>query len=396
MSMDSNMILYLPFDDPDGLKAYDFSQYRNDGVLSDGAAFSKEAQKGKSITFNGAGECLTARTIPLNGNFTLCFFVRPAGSKLGYLINFSGINNYNEQWIDITPGEWAFMAFVKNGNNLSVYLNSDCIGVHYLSATPVGFSVNDYNLFGTQALLDEVKLYNMAMSAKELVQLQKESDVEYYIDGVNFKDFGVYVSASSGMIGRLERKDNLTVDWDNYHGIVRDKRHRKYKERTINLTCFIEAKSRIFFVDRMNAFLEMFDKAGNHRLKVEYDGTTKPLVYEVELLGEVDISKKWGKYSNDLMVGTFSLKLTEDEPVKKVLRHIGAASNSKATITVTTSKKLNIYWGDGSHTYNVSGTGEVIEHTYEQPGEYDIIVTGVIEEIGTFDTNAIILWEILK
>ena len=394
--MDSNMILYLPFDDPDGLKAYDFSQYRNNGILSGGAAFSKEARQGKSISFNGAGQCITARSLPLNSDFTLSFFIRPAINKLGYIINFSGINNYIEKWIDIASGEWAFMAFVKSGSILSVYLNSYCVGVHHLSATPIGLSVNDFNLFGTTSLLDEVKIFNIAKTAKEVIDLQKESDVEYYIDGVNFKDFGVYVSSSSGMIGRLERKENLSVDWDNYHGIVRDKRQRKFKERTINLSCFIEAKSRAQFIDRVNAFLDKFDKAGNHRLKVEYDGTTKPLVYEVELLSEVDPIKKWGKYSNDLMVGTFSLKLTEDEPVKKVLRHIDAASNSKVTITVTTSKKLNIYWGDGSHTYNVSGTDEVVEHIYEQPGEYDIVVAGVIEEIDSFTTDAIVVWEILK
>ena len=394
--MDRNMILYLPFDDPDGDKAYDFSQYRNDGVLSDGASFSKESRQGKSIAFHGAGECMTARVLPLSEDFTLCFFIRPTGNKIGYLINFSGINNYIEKWIDVASGEWLFMAFVKEGSNFSAFLNSDCIGVHYLPETPVGFSVNDYNLFGTQTLLDEVKLFNVAKSVKDLFELQKETDVEYYIDGANFKDFGVYVSASSGMIGRLERKENLTVDWDNYHGIVRDKRHRKYKERTINLTCFIEAKSRSLFVDRVNGFLAMFDPAGNHRLKVEYDGTTKPLVYEVELLDEVDLSKKWGMYSNDLMVGTFTLKLTEDEPVKKILRHIGAATGSKATITVTTSKKLNIYWGDGSHTYNVSGKDKVVEHTYEQPGSYDIVVAGVIEEIDSFTTDAIVVWDILK
>ena len=27
--MDTNMVLYLPFDDPEGSKAYDFSQYRH-------------------------------------------------------------------------------------------------------------------------------------------------------------------------------------------------------------------------------------------------------------------------------------------------------------------------------------------------------------------------------
>lgn len=76
-------------------------------------------------------------------------------------------------------------------------------------------------------------------------------------------------------------------------------------------------------------------------------GKAKPLVYEVELLDEADPEKSWGQYSNDLMVGTFRLKLVEDEPVKKVLRYIGGTANGKATITVTSSKLLNIYWGDG-------------------------------------------------
>lgn len=35
------MILHLPFDDPDGSIAYDFSQYRNDATLSEGADFPR-------------------------------------------------------------------------------------------------------------------------------------------------------------------------------------------------------------------------------------------------------------------------------------------------------------------------------------------------------------------
>lgn len=39
--IDNNLILYLPFDDPDGSKAYDFSLSRADATLSDGATFPK-------------------------------------------------------------------------------------------------------------------------------------------------------------------------------------------------------------------------------------------------------------------------------------------------------------------------------------------------------------------
>ena len=45
------MILHLPFDDPDGSIAYDFSQYRNDATLSEGADFSKKSKVGKSTAF---------------------------------------------------------------------------------------------------------------------------------------------------------------------------------------------------------------------------------------------------------------------------------------------------------------------------------------------------------
>jgi len=41
----------------------------------------------------------------------------------------------------------------------------------------------------------------------------------------------------------------------------------------------------------------------------------------------------------------------------------------------------------------VSGTNRTIEHTYEQEGEYEIVITGVIEDIEAFSTNEIMLWE---
>ena len=92
--MDKNMILHLPFDDPDGSIAYDFSQYRNDATLSEGADFSKKSKVGKSLALNGTGECETARSIPFSGDFTLCFWVLPVSQKLGWVLNMPGIDNY--------------------------------------------------------------------------------------------------------------------------------------------------------------------------------------------------------------------------------------------------------------------------------------------------------------
>ncbi len=393
--VDKNLILYLPFDDPDGNKAYDYSASRADATLSDGAEFTKTAKTGKALALNG-GECLTAQSIPFGGNFTVSAYVMTTQSRMGWLLNFSGIDNYLEEWIDVVPGQWYFMAFVRDGSTFKVYLDSACVYIASLSESPQGLSLSTDELLTTTAFVDEVKAYGVALTEKELLEAQANNDVEYYIDGVNFKDYGVYVSKTDGLVGRLAQKDALQVDWDNYHGIVRDRNRKRYKERTITLECFLEASGRSAFVEWQNRFLSLFDGDGTHRLTVEYDGKTKPLVYEVGLYDETDMTKTWGRYDDELMVGTFKLKLVEDEPVKRVLRHISASDNSTATVTVTSTKLLNIYWGDGTHTYNVSGNETTVEHTYTLAGEYDIIVAGVIEDIESFETNDIVVWELLK
>jgi hypothetical protein len=391
--IDTNLILHLPFDDPDGNVAYDYSVSRMDGILSGGAYFTKNAKVGKALDLVGSGECITARTIPFTSDFTLCFYVKHKLDKLGWILNFSGVNNYLEKWVDATPGEWVYYSFVKKGVTFIAYINGQEVQRALMSANPVGFSFNDNSLFGSNVCFDEVKLFNVAKTQAEIMKLQSDSlDVEYYIDGKNFKDFGVYVSASAGLIGMLGRKDGLSVDYDNYHGIVIDKKRPRYKERTITLDCFIEASGKTAFVEWVLLFMKQFDKPDNQRLCVEYDGKTKPLVYEIYCPDASDVEKQWS-YNNDLMVGTFKLKLIECEPVKRVLRHIGLSANTQVSITVSTYKLLNIYWGDGTHTYDVSGTNRQVTHVYSAAGEYDIIITGVIEDITDFSTNAIIVWD---
>lgn len=393
--VDKNLILYLPFDDPDGSKAYDYSTGRHDATLSDGAKFSKEAKTGKALDLCG-GEVITEQAIPFTGDFTVSLYVQIQQRRLGWLLNLPGIEQHMDQWVDVVPGEWYFLSFVRSGSTFKAFLNSDCIYVGNLSDNPTGLAICTDELLTTTAKLDEVRVFNVAKTEKEILKMQADNDVEYYIDGINFKDYGVYVSASDGLVGRLAQKESLSVDYDNYHGIVRDRKRKRFKERTITLQCFIEASSRSAFVEWQNRFFALFDGDHTHRLTVEYDGKAKPLVYEVDLIDGVDVSKKWGSFNNELMVGTFTLKLVEDEPVKKVVRHISGSNDSKATITVSSYKYLNIYWGDGSHTFNVGGTDTTVEHTYKLPGEYDIIVSGVIEDIEKFETNAIMVWELLK
>lgn len=212
------------------------------------------------------------------------------------------------------------------------------------------------------------------------------TDVEYYINGVNFKDYGVYVSASNGITSKLAIKDRELIDWRDYNGYMVSG-DVKFKERVIELDCFIEATGYNQFLTRFRSFSAQFERNGTQRLKI--DVGEKPLVYEVMSVSDFNVSKKW---SDAQMVGTFKLKLVEFEPVKRVIKYTG----TNASITVTSSKLLNVYWGDGSYTYDVYGTNKTITHAYSTSGTYEIIITGNIDEITGFSTNGELIWSKLQ
>lgn len=210
-------------------------------------------------------------------------------------------------------------------------------------------------------------------------------DIEYYINGNSFTNYGVIVEGSSGVCSKLEMKDPLSVDYGNYHGTCVNLASVYYKERNINLSCVIEAVGYDDFITKTNSFISEFEGAGPKRLKI--DVGSKPLVYEVYSPKSFDPDKKWNPIH---MVGTFSLNLVEPEPVKRVLQF----GEGTATITITSSKLVNIYWGDGTHTYDIYGT-QTISHTFSS-GMHEIIITGDIDKITFISTNCTTLWNKLQ
>lgn len=397
MATDKNLILNMPFDDPDGYgKAFDYSANRADGVLSGGAFLSRNAKQGKALDLNGSGECQTTQIIPFSSDFTICMWIKPTTKEIGWMLNYTGVNNYHDKWVNVIPNEWIYLSFVKRNTLFVLSIDGVEIERIIVPGNIIGFSINDSNVSACNASIDSFKMFSSAKTNGEILKLMANShDVEYYIDGTNIKDMGVYVSKSTGIIGGLERKESLSVDYDNYHGTVVDKKRPRYKERTITLDCFLEASSKSSFIEWVMMFIGLFQKPGNQRLKIEYDGEERPLVYEIYCPNPTDVEKDWS-YDDDLMVGTFKLKLVECEPVKRVLRHIGKTGNTQASITVSSSKLLNVYWGDGSHSYDISGANKTITHTYDTPGEYDIVIAGVIEDITAFATNCIVIWDKLQ
>lgn len=213
--------------------------------------------------------------------------------------------------------------------------------------------------------------------------------VTYYLDGVDLATYGVRVSGSKGLFCRPKLKEPVKVKWPTYNGEAVDLRKRYYDSRDIELDCFIVASSDVEFISKANTFISLFDKSGTIRLSVVVDGS-EPIIYEVYSAEGIDINKEW-RSSN--MVGTFTLKLNEPEPLKKVLKYTRTSvANKTVSITVTSAKLLNIYWGDGTHTYDVSGTALVVTHDYAANGTFYPVITGNIDEITSLTTTGTVVW----
>lgn len=396
----NNIILQMPFDESDGATiTYDYSQNRADGIVS-GAHFER-GKNGNAISFFGNDTCEVSKKVLPNMNVEFSILVWAQGrqtecgspSKMIWNLNFSGLNNYVEVTIEAKPGSWFSLAVTRHGGAYKFYVNSSLIKTINNSGALQGISLNqdyyggDYG-FG---LLDDAKIYNVALTQTDLInEISNSKQQAYLLDGVDFKTFGVYVSGSDGILNRPKLKAPASLSWDNYHGESVDLMHKFYESREITLSCFVKAESKMDFIKCVAEFEAQFDKKGTNRLVVDVH-PIKPLIYEVYCKDAIEITKEW---SDELMVGTFKLKLIEPEPVKRVLKHIRISEETKTcTITLTTTKLVNIYWGDGSVDYDISGDAVEIAHDYTTNGDFFPVITGCIEEITDFETSAIVVWE---
>lgn len=395
----NNIILNLPFDESDGSTiAYDYSTNRADGNVYDANFVS--GRNGNAIKFGGAGTCEIVKNIITNFSmeFSMLMWVQSTAiecgspQKLIWLLNFSGLNNFVEVPIEIKPGSWFSVAITRRGSTFNFYLNASLVSTISNSGSLQGVSLNQ-DFYGGEyglGMLDDVKFYNVALPQEEIIEeLSGSKQQAYTLDGVDFKQYGVYVSDSEGVVNRPKLKSMASLSWDNYHGESVDLNHKYYEPREITLSCFIKANSKNDFITQMSAFEQQFDKKGTNRLVIDVH-PIKPLIYEVYCKDEITVAKKW---NDSLMVGTFKVKLIEPEPVKRILKHIRAGEAMKTcTITLTSTKMVNIFWGDGLVDYDVCGDNLTITHDYAANGDYFPLITGCIDEITSFTTNAIIVW----
>lgn len=397
--MDANsLILHLPFDEKNGSTiAYDYSQSRADAALYS-SSFSS-GQSGNAIGFRqGAYAEVTKPTLEdLSEPFALTFYIRPIHIEAGSTDSFVWLLNLSngdpiEYEVQLPLEVWTHLALTHQDGEFVFFVDGREAYRTTSDAQLLGLSLNQGYYGGDYSccLLDDFRMYNKVLTDTELLQnMTGQSKNTYTIDGVDFKEYGVYVSDSDGILNRPKLKPLASISWDNYHGEDVDLNHKYYEAREITLSCFIKARDKMDFLTKVTAFEQLFDSRGLHRLVIDVH-PTKPLIYEVYCKDEIGLSKKW---NDGLMVGTFKLKLVEPQPVKRVLKHIRVLDNTKTcSITLSTHKFVNIFWGDGTVDEDVSGQNITVSHDYAESGEYYPVITGCIDEIEAFRTNAIVVW----
>lgn len=218
-------------------------------------------------------------------------------------------------------------------------------------------------------------------------------EVKYFINEKNIKSqFGVYVSASSGILDLPAIKEPVKQDWQEYHGVQIDLDAPRLQEREISLDCFINASNQLDFIQKLNAFYAEFLKSGFKRLRIEVDTTI--LIYDTYIKDTIKITKQWSEGSQQ---GKFNLKLMEPMPQKKILKFIATANALTCSINISTPTSVIITWGDNLRSDEIFSGGFDAVHTYNVPGTYYISIQGNINEIEdlTLDEQTTVLWELL-
>ncbi|MDD1539396.1 galactose-binding protein [Riemerella anatipestifer] len=145
------------------------------------------------------------------------------------------------------------------------------------------------------------------------------NEVLYNLNGKYFKDFGVFISESKGLLDKPKLKSKRSYDWAEYHGKAVDLDKPKYDEREIELKGWVEGETWPQMKTNFDTLLSELDKEGLQRLVIEYLGNA--LVFDVYLSGGVELEKS---FKEGKMVGVFTLKMKDPNPIKKVFKLIGS------------------------------------------------------------------------
>lgn len=216
--------------------------------------------------------------------------------------------------------------------------------------------------------------------------------IKYQIDGYDFADSGVGVTKGTGLLDRPKHKKATQTDWADMNGYYIDLSKRKYEARTITLECFIKADGMMDFADKVETFIGKFETAGLHELRITLTDATRPLFYHVYLDEAVSVDKTW---NDSAMVGKFTLKLIEPEPIKAVYSWTGGTNVTTVQSGDNATAHFTVRYSDDDTATQIKANGSSSKTVDAGVTAY-VCVYGDIDEVTSItnsNSTAKTIWE---
>lgn len=199
--------------------------------------------------------------------------------------------------------------------------------------------------------------------------------LKWSINGRYFSDFGINVQESKGVLDKLKPRERNSYTWAEYHGKQFDLSKPFYEAREMELQCWLKASDSDTLTENFNSFLALFDTRYTKRFTIEPFGN-KEYAYEVLLNGSADLTKE---FREGEMYGSFTLKLIEPNPIKKIFK----TTLDSFKLSYEIDSETEIFFGDGTRQTgrgNVSLTKDYSAPSYENSGLSIVSTSGVNDQ----------------
>ncbi len=193
------LVGYWSFDEGSGTTAYDYSGYNNHGTLYNGPQWV-DGKLGKALSFDGVNDYIS---VPHNGNLnitggiTIEAWLNPNTSQSSIWVSIVGkgtgswtpdIWNYllGLEYLKprivygggltasqaIPSNSWSYVVFIgdSSSNRLKIYINGVLVSQGTMTSMPTT-NTNSIRITGNNyfnGLIDEVRIYNRALSDQEI------------------------------------------------------------------------------------------------------------------------------------------------------------------------------------------------------------------------------------
>ena len=207
----------------------------------------------------------------------------------------------------------------------------------------------------------------------------------YPVAGVDLANSGIVVSSADGLMDLPKPRGRTAQEWTDTHGQMISTGRPLYSAREIKLSCAMPCEGLGDFAQKATAVKELFMGGDLITLTAAIGDTLLPFLVYVD--DEISFTRKW---AGGKLIASFTVKLCEPEPLKRVYK----ATAASVKLTITTPTPVNVYWGDGTTQYDAPSS--TILHDYSDgKTSHIVIITGNINNLTSKMTNRNLLWSLL-